>query len=90
MKLYYTIEVRQPNGKFYFDSAGKKVINRFSFEDAETNESLIKLICSDQYRSYKAITNSSNITITVSTKNSIAGTYMALYEYNKEGFKKLT
>ena len=81
MNLHYNIEVRDKDNNLYIDKDGKKVINRFMFEDNETNDNLIERICKGNYKAYNAITGSENINISVSSYNSISGSYMELYSY---------
>lgn len=78
--MLYTIEVRDKNNKLYKDKNGKRVI-KFSFEDSETNESLIHLICEDTFNKYNALTGSKNIYINVSELSNLTGTYSSRYSF---------
>lgn len=79
-QLFYSIEVRDKEGKLYKTSKGQKV-KGFKFEEA-TNEEFIELTCIQTFLDYQAICKEgSQIDITVSCFNSFSMTYSVLYSF---------
>ncbi len=80
-KLHYCITVRDKNGKLYETDKGYGVQD-FRFEDKETDEKFVRLICLDTFENYKAICKEgSDIEIEVRYFNEIANTYAVLYTF---------
>lgn len=80
-KLYYTVEVRDKEGKLYKDSRGFKVTG-FNFQDDEQDENLIHLICQHTFRDYQAVCKEdSGINIDVRYFHEITKTYPLLYSF---------
>jgi len=79
--MTYEIEIRDKNGKLYFTSKGNKVIE-FFFEDEETDENLIHLICQHTFLNYEAVCKEgSTVDIEVRYFDEISKTYSTLYSY---------
>ncbi len=81
-QLFYSIEVRDKEGKLYKNSNGNIVTNTFKFEDTEQDENLVHLICKHTFENYQAICKEgSQINITVSYFNSFSSSYSLLYSF---------
>lgn len=79
--LFYSIEIRDKEGKRYKDKRGYTVQD-FKFEDTEQDENLVHLICKHAFENYQAICKEgSQINITVSYFNSFSSSYSLLYSF---------
>lgn len=80
-QLFYSIEVRDKEGKRYKDSEGHS-IQDFKFEEQERDETLVSIICTHTFEKYQAICKEgSQINITVSYFNSFSSSYSLLYSF---------
>ena len=80
-QLFYSIEVRDKEGKLYKNSNGNNICS-FDFESEDKNESSVKSICERAFRNYQAICKEgSQINITVSYFNSFSNSYSLLYSF---------
>lgn len=83
-QLFYSIEVRDKEGKLYKTESGAKVLN-FKFEDNKTDVEIVEAICRKEFDNYQAICKEgSQIDITVSYFNSFSKTYSVLYSFYGE------
>ena len=81
-QLFYSIEVRDKEGKLYTTKSSGRKIKGFKFEDKEQDENLIHFICKETFEEYQAICKEgSQINITVSYFNSFSSSYSLLYSF---------
>jgi len=86
-QLFYSIEVRDKEGKLYKNSKYLKVLS-FEFEDTEQDENLVNLICQHTFADYQAICKEgSQINITVRYFNNFTRNYPLLYSFYGENKK---
>jgi len=79
--LKYYITVRDKNGKLYKTEKGNKV-SEFKFEDKESDENLIHLICLNTFEQYKTICKKGSIIdIEVRYFNELTRSYPLLYSF---------
>ena len=78
--LYYSVTVRDKDGKLYKNNVGQKVLD-FRFED-NTHEDFVELVCRQTYLDYKAICKEGSIIdIEVRSFNTSTKTYSLLYSF---------
>jgi len=80
MELVYNVEVRNVHNKQYVNSNGSKVED-FKFYNPDAPDDFVKIVWEGMFRSFQAITNCSNINITVSYVSSISETMSVLYSF---------
>ena len=86
-QLFYSIEVRDKEGKLYTNSLGNKVIP-FRLEDKEVECNKVQSICEELYSDYQAVCKEgSQINIDVRYHNVFTKTYSLLYSFYGENQK---
>ncbi len=79
--LFYSIQIRDKNGKQYKTEKGNKVFD-FTFEDTTQDETIINMICKSTYNNYKAVCKEGSIIdIEVRYFNVISNTYSLLFSF---------
>ena len=87
-QLFYSIEVRDKEGKLYTTKSSGRKIKGFKFEDKEQDENLIHFICKETFEEYQAICKEgSQINIDVRYHNVFTKTYPLLYSFYGENQK---
>lgn len=86
-QLFYSIEVRDKEGKLYKTESGGKV-HHFKFELVGNEENIIKAVCKETFEEYQAICKEgSQINIDVRYHNVFTKTYPLLYSFYGENQK---
>lgn len=79
--LRYSITIRDKNSKLYKTEKGINVLD-FNFEDKESDENIIHLICLNTFEKYKAICKKGSIIdIEVRYFNELTRSYPLLYSF---------
>ena len=80
-QLFYSIEVRDKEGKLYKTESGAKIID-FKFEDNRTDVEIVEAVCRKEFDNYLAVCKEgSQINIEVRYHNVFTKTYPLLYSF---------
>jgi len=80
-KLFYSVELRDKDGKLYKNSKGFNV-QPFKFEDTEKDENFVHLICQHTFADYKAVCKEgTDVNIEVRTYSDLTKTYPIAYSF---------